>query len=94
MISKKDVEYVANLSRISLDEKQLRRLTKQLEDIIKFVDKLKKVDIANCEAMSHALHLTNVFREDEVKPSLPISEVIKNEEIKEGNFFRVPRVIE
>jgi len=108
MISKKDVEYVANLARISFNDKELEKLTRELEDIIKFINKLNKVDVSGVEPMSHVLHLSNVFREDKVRPSLPAAEVIKKPEIKQGlpalsadrqavrqgNFFKVPRVIE
>ena len=94
MISKKDVEYAANLSRINLDDKELSKLTKQLEGILALVNKLNEVDISDVEPMSHVLELNNVFREDKVKPSLPLSEVIKKTEIREGNFFKVPKVIE
>ena len=101
MISKKDVEYVANLARISLNDKELEKLTRELEEIVKFINKLNKVDVAQVEPMSHVLHLSNVFREDKIKPSLPAEEVIKKPEIKQGlpagrqgNFFKVPRVIE
>jgi len=94
MITKQDVKYVADLSRIKLNEDELTRLSKQLVDILNYINKLNQLDVSRIEPMSHVLHLKNVFREDKLKPSLPIQEVINISKFKENNFFKVPIVIE
>ncbi|MFH1201371.1 MAG: Asp-tRNA(Asn)/Glu-tRNA(Gln) amidotransferase subunit GatC [Candidatus Omnitrophota bacterium] len=93
-ISKKDVKYVADLARVELTEEELNQFAKQLENIIEYIDKLKKLDISAVEATTHVLNIKNVFRDDVVKPSLNIVEFLKSIPKKEGTFFKVPKVIE
>lgn len=93
-ISKETVRYVANLCRIELDDKELGNFTKQLDRILEYVHKLKKIDVKNLEPTSHVLAMKNVYREDRVKDSLPASEAIDNAPAKEGNLFKVKKIIE
>jgi aspartyl-tRNA(Asn)/glutamyl-tRNA(Gln) amidotransferase subunit C len=61
---------------------------------LSFVDKLKEVDVAGVEPTSHPLSLSNVFRDDEGKLSIPIEEFLKNAPKARGRFFEVPKIIE
>lgn len=88
------VRYLARLARIKLSEKEVKLFAQQLDEILAYVDKLKQLDIKDVLPTSHAMVLTNVFREDEVKPSLPKEEALKNAPQKKGDFFKVPRIIE
>ncbi len=94
MLTKKDVEYVAKLARIGLDDKEIEYFTQQLEAILEYIAKLNKLDISNVEPTSHVLPLKNVYREDVLKPSLPVEDVMKIAVAKERNHFKVPKVIE
>ncbi|MDD4981741.1 MAG: Asp-tRNA(Asn)/Glu-tRNA(Gln) amidotransferase subunit GatC [Candidatus Omnitrophota bacterium] len=94
MIDKKIVEYVANLARIELKEKEADVLSTQLGDILGFIDKLKEVNVDKVSPTSHAISLSNVLREDSPKESLPVNSVLSNAPLKRGNFFLVPKVIE
>lgn len=95
MTIKKDiVRHIANLCRIKLTPKEERKLSKQLEEIIRFIDKLKEVDISSVSPTSHILSLSNVWREDKLSESLSIEEVLKNAPQSEENFFVVPKIIE
>lgn len=94
MISKDDLKYVAHLARLHLSDKEIEHFTVQLEGILKYINKLKQVDVANIEPTSHVFPQKNVYRQDELKPSLPIKEALKNAPSKEGDFFKVPKVIE
>ena len=89
-----DIKYVANLARMRLTDKEIERFSKQLKDVLKYIDKLKELDIANIQPTSHVLGLKNIFREDVVKSSLNSEEVLKNAPERKGNFFKVPKVIE
>ena len=75
-ITKDTVRYVADLARIGLDDKELGDFTKQLDRILDYVHKLKKLDVSKLEPTSHVLEMKNIYREDRVKDSLPASEVI------------------
>jgi len=93
-ITRETVEYVAHLARMELKPKELEKLSHQLQDILDFIDKLKKVDIKDINPTSHILPINNVLREDNPRESLPIDKVLKNAPRKEGNFFVVPKIIE
>lgn len=89
-----DVAYVAKLARLALSDEEVRRLGKQLDTILEYISKLNEVSTQTAEPMSHVLPLENIYRADEVKPSLPTEEALKNAPSKEGTFFKVPKVIE
>ncbi len=93
-MDKNTVKYAANLSRIELQENELERLAKQLEDILGFIDKLNKIDIKNINPTSHILPINNVLREDVPGSSLPSEKTLSNAPKRQGNFFVVPKVIE
>jgi aspartyl/glutamyl-tRNA(Asn/Gln) amidotransferase subunit C (EC 6.3.5.-) len=94
MLTKKDIEYVAHLSRINLSEEELKHFTQQLEDILNYINKLKELDVSKVAPTSHVFPIKNVYREDAVKKSLPVDEVMKIAVDKELNHFKVPKVIE
>ncbi|UCB57522.1 MAG: Asp-tRNA(Asn)/Glu-tRNA(Gln) amidotransferase subunit GatC [Candidatus Omnitrophota bacterium] len=89
-----DIEYVAKLARIELNKQEKKRLSTQLGDILAYIEKLKELNISSVEPMSHVLPLKNVFRRDEVRPSLPQEKVLANAPHAAGNNFSVPRIIE
>jgi len=93
-VSREDVEYVANLARIQLTEEEKDTLTSQLSSILHHIEKLNELDIEGVEPTFHVLDVTNVFREDEVRPSLPSEETLKNAPARDGDFFKVPKIIE
>ncbi len=93
-ISKKEVEYVARLARLRLSEEEKERFTHQLDQILEYVQQLNQLDTENVPPTSHVLALKNVWRKDEVKPSLPLSEALSNAPQADEEFFLVPKVIE
>ena len=93
-VSREDVEYVARLARIELTEEEKDTLTSQLSSILDHIEKLNELDIERVEPTFHVLDVTNVFREDEVRPSLPTEETLKNAPARDGDFFKVPKILE
>jgi aspartyl-tRNA(Asn)/glutamyl-tRNA(Gln) amidotransferase subunit C len=93
-LSRETVQYVADLSRISLTGEELDKLSRQLQAILDFIDQLKEPDITGVEPTSHILPVSNVFREDTPTPCLPIDATLANAPEKEDGFFVVPKVIE
>ncbi|MFZ0455455.1 MAG: Asp-tRNA(Asn)/Glu-tRNA(Gln) amidotransferase subunit GatC [Ignavibacteriaceae bacterium] len=89
----KDVEHIAELARLKFKEKELENFTHQLNDILSYVEKLNELDTENIEPLSHPVENTNVFREDEVKPSVSREDALKNAPDKNESFFKVPKVI-
>jgi aspartyl-tRNA(Asn)/glutamyl-tRNA(Gln) amidotransferase subunit C len=93
-INKDIVKYTANLARVELSDAELESFTGQLDKILAYVQKLNALDISRLEPTSHVLEIKNVYREDIVKKSLPVSEVIKNAPGRENNLFKVPKIID
>ncbi len=93
-IDKETVSYVAHLARIRLSERELDLLSRQLEDIVNFIDKLKEIDILAVKPTSHVLPIKNLFREDKPTKSLNINEVLNNAPSQRDSFFVVPKIIE
>jgi len=93
-IDKQTVKYVAHLARIDLQENELDKLSRQLHDILGFIDKLKKIDVKDINPTSHILPINNVLREDAPQESLPSQKALENAPQREGGFFVVPKVIE
>jgi aspartyl-tRNA(Asn)/glutamyl-tRNA(Gln) amidotransferase subunit C len=89
------VKHVALLSRLALDDAQIASYSGQLEGILSYISKLNELDTKDTPPTSHALStLKNVFRKDAVKPSLEVEDVLLNAPSREGDFFKVPNVIE
>lgn len=94
-IDKNIVKMAAFLSRIELDERELELYSRQLASILLYINKLKEIDTKSVPPTSHPLAtLKNVFRKDILKKSLELDDVLKNAPSKEGDFFKVPQVIE
>ena len=93
-IDKNTVKYVAHLARISLSDEELDLLAHQLEDIVDFIDKLKKLDLTGVKPTSHILPISNVFREDKPTQSLNARDALSNAPKQKENFFVVPKVID
>lgn len=93
-ITKETVKYVADLARIELSEKELESFTVQLDRILEYVHQLKTLDVRGLEPTSHVLQMKNVYRDDLVKESLPVSEALKNAPAREGDLFKVQKIIE
>ncbi len=93
-ISKKDVEYIANLARLGLTDQEIEHFQGQLEGILEYIDQLKKVDVTQVAPTAHVLDIKNVYRLDEIKPSLDPRKVLHIAPAAQGSFYKVPRVIE
>ncbi|MCG6910064.1 MAG: Asp-tRNA(Asn)/Glu-tRNA(Gln) amidotransferase subunit GatC [Deltaproteobacteria bacterium] len=92
-ITREEVEHVAHLARLELDDAAIERFAEQIGDILTYVDKLKQVDTEGVAPTSHAISLTNAFREDEVAEHLDREKSLANAPEKEDGTFIVPRVI-
>jgi aspartyl-tRNA(Asn)/glutamyl-tRNA(Gln) amidotransferase subunit C len=93
-ITKHDVEHVARLARLRFTEDQLDLYTEQLNGILSYFDKLQELDTTGVEAATHAVSLSNAYRIDSVKQSLPEEASLQNAPEREHSCFKVPKVIE
>lgn len=88
-----DVDYVASLAHLRFSDEERTRLVEQLNDILRYVEQLNRLDTTNVEPTSHVLNLTNVFREDVVEESLPHDAALANAPDTAYGHFRVPKVL-
>jgi len=93
-IGKKDIEYIANLSRIELSDIEKEMFVHQLSDILSYIEKLNKLNTENVKPMAYTINASNIFREDKLEPSISISDALLNAPVTKGVFFKVPKVIE
>lgn len=92
-LSPQDVADLAKLARIDLTPDELSHLAPQLDVILESVAHVSDVVADDIPPTSHALALTNVFRADVVRPSLPVRDVLAQAPAAEQNRFRVPRIL-
>ena len=91
---KMDIEKVARLARLELSREEKKIFENQLEQILTYMEQLNRLDTTGVEPTSHAIPMVNVFREDEVKPSISREEVMEISPDQENGHFKVPRIIE
>jgi aspartyl-tRNA(Asn)/glutamyl-tRNA(Gln) amidotransferase subunit C len=89
-----EIDHVALLARLELKDEEKELFSKQVGSIIKYVDKLNELDIDEVEPTAHVLPIKNVFREDELRDSLPREKALQNAPRKNDGFYRVPKIIE
>ncbi len=93
-VDKKEVEYVAMLARIELNEEEKEIFSDQMSTILDFFDRLNEVNTEDIPPTSHVLNVVNAFRADEVRPSLDVEEGLRSAPDREGRFFRVPKILD
>jgi aspartyl-tRNA(Asn)/glutamyl-tRNA(Gln) amidotransferase subunit C len=92
-ISRQEVEKVSLLARLLLSEEELDRMTRQLDEILHYMELLGRLDIEGVEPMAHAQELRDVFREDRVLPSLERDAALANAPRRDGGCYLVPAVL-
>ena len=92
-ITKEEVLYVADLARLNLDDAAIEKFAGQIGEILDYVDKLNEVDTAGVKPTSHAISLTNAFREDENRQHLDREKALANAPDKENGNFVVPKIV-
>ncbi len=93
-ITKDQVEHVAHLARLSLTEEEKVQMTKDMEMILEFADQINEYTFEDVNATAHVIPINNVFREDEVSPSMDRDVLLKNAPSKENGCYTVPKVVE
>ena len=89
-----DVKYVAHLARIALTDDEQEKFGAQLSNILGYIEKLNQLDVSGIEPTAHAVPLVNVFRPDEIRPSLPNAEALRNAPASANGLFMVPKIVE
>jgi aspartyl-tRNA(Asn)/glutamyl-tRNA(Gln) amidotransferase subunit C len=93
-ITKEQVEHVARLARLEVSEDEKAMFARQLSGILTYMDQLKELDTKGIEPTATVLPTDNVFRDDNVRPSLPQEKALANAPDQADGFFRVPKILE
>jgi len=92
-LTREEVIHVAQLARLSLDPDEIAVFTRQLNDILTYIQKLQELDTRGISPLAHVIPIFNVFKEDEVQAGLPRDLALDNAPAREEGNFVVPRVI-
>jgi aspartyl-tRNA(Asn)/glutamyl-tRNA(Gln) amidotransferase subunit C len=92
-LTRDEVLHVATLARLSLLPDEIELFTRQLNDILAYMEKLQELDTEKVEPLAHVIPVFNVFREDKVREGLEREAALDNAPGQEDGAFLVPRVI-
>jgi len=93
-IDRVQVIKVAKLARLELTEAEIDEFTGQLSAILDYMEKMNELDTADVQPLAHCLPISNVLREDAVKESLGVEKALANAPQRDGEFFKVPKILE
>ena len=103
-VTEKDVSYVADLANLELTEQERQRMLKDLNSILDYIDRLNELDTSNVPPMAQISskfsgamaggESNTPLRDDVLRACLPHTDAMKNAPETDGDFFKVPKVIE
>ena len=93
-IDKDTVKHISKLARISLDEKKISSLSKDLSSIMKFIEKLNELNTDKTTPLTSIINASLKSRKDEVKDGKIRDQILKNSPEKNEEFFVVPKVVD
>ena len=92
-VSKKEVEKIASLARLSLSEKELESRTNDMNNILNYMDSLNEINTDGVEELLNVHDMNNSLREDEYSNSISKKDVLKNSPTKNENYIEVPLTV-
>lgn len=93
-VSKEDVLHIANLSKLYIEDEKLEKYTIDLSSMVDLANSLEAIDVEGVDPTNHILDIKNVFRKDEVVPSVDREDILKNAPEAQGGCISVPKVVE
>ena len=93
-LTRADVEHVAQLARLALDDDEIEQFTRELGVILEHAQQVAALDTHDVPPTAHPLPLVNVLRADELRASLDREEVLAMAPATEDHRFRVPRILD
>ncbi len=93
IISKREVEHIASLAGIVLNEDEKETFTKQFNEILSYFHKIDELDLDEVEPTYHVIELSNVFREDEATEPLPHELATLNAPKKKDGYIKAPKIV-
>lgn len=93
MITEKEVQHIADLARIGLNKKEIKKFSADLSSILDWIKQLEEVDIEKVKPMAHIIGINNVTREDKVEEFVFKKEIVKLFPEKKDGYDRVKSVL-
>jgi aspartyl-tRNA(Asn)/glutamyl-tRNA(Gln) amidotransferase subunit C len=93
-VTKKDVDYVADLARLQLSKEETESLVNDMNQILDYMTTLEELDTSDVEPLEHVIDLEYRLRDDKAKDPLSHEDALKNAPDADSDYFRVPRVID
>lgn len=94
VIDKQTVHKVADLARIEIKDNEVENLTKEMNKILTFMEKLNELDTEGVKPLVYMNEESNVWREDVAKNEISVKDGLKNAALHNERFFMVPKIIE
>ena len=92
-ITKEEVEKVAHLARLELNENEINNHAEQLEKILDYIRQLEKIDTEDVPCTTRAIEVVNIFRKDEKKNSDCSDDILDLGPTREDRYFKVPKIM-
>lgn len=89
-----DINHLSKLANLNLSDKEKKSYSAQLESTLEHVERLQEIDTSGVEGTNEVTALKNIWREDEIKPSLSQKEALMNAQNTYNGFFVVPAILE
>ena len=93
-ITKQEVQKVAQLARLELNEDEINNHADQLEKILDYIKQLERINTDNVPCTTRAIEVTNVFRKDDKKVCDDKEQILELAPSREDKFFKVPKIID
>lgn len=93
-INKESIKKIAHLARLEFDESSAEKMSKDMSQILDWVEQLNEVDTTDVEPLTTMSSEVNVMREDKLGPHLNHEDALKNAPKSDSDYFRVPKVLE
>lgn len=94
MLDREQVHKVAHLARLELTPEEEVQFTSQLGDILAYVEQLGELDVRDVAPTTRAIDVSNITRCDDLKPWSDRDAILSNAPDQDGDFFKVPKIME
>lgn len=88
-----EIKQAAFLARINTSAEEAKEFTRQLNDILKYADRIKELDTKDASPLYHILPVYNVFRQDEIIAGPDRNELMSNAPEAQDGYYKVPRIL-
>jgi len=93
MVTKEEVQHIAKLARLGLDEKEVEKFQKELSSILDYIEKLREADVSGVDPLSHPFEVKNVSRKDEVSITADSQKLLELAPEEKKGYLKVKSIL-